>query len=376
MKLLSLDATNFRSLRQAKVKFGDLSVFIGANASGKSSILDALRFLHEAVMSGSFEGPVASRGSIWNLAWKGEPVTHVRLVVSLTDNEENVFRWEVQLDVGNRGTFHVDEVVTRQSLGGSPAELLKVSRGVGTWVGEGLDFGIQIRHANTMACTLAYVSANETFGGRALADFVRTWGFFDPNPYLLRRDWAALEGSQLDHYGRNLAATLHRLGPDAVERIVRVTQDILGLPTKLRTLESEDRYVFQQFEHGFKFPVNQMGISSGTLRILALMTAIYGREDMGLVGIEEPENYVHPGALVSLIDLLNDERQRRQVVITTHSPLLLSYLGDPATINVVSHGGASGTQVAREQDPDGVKRALDASGFSLGEYHQTRGFGV
>ena len=376
MKLLSLDVTNFRSLRRATVEFGDLSIFIGANASGKSSILDALRFLHEAVMSGSFERPVASRGSIWNLAWKGELATYVRLEASLADKEGDILRWEVQLDVGDRGTFHVDEVVTQHSRGRLPRDLLKVNRGVGMWNGEEIDFGIQIRHANTMACTLAYASANENFGGRALADFVRTWGFFDPNPYLLRRDWAALEDSDLDHYGRNLAATLHRLGPDTVERIVRITQDILGLPTAVEIVESDDRYVLRQTEEGLRFQVNQMGVSSGTLRVLALMTAIYGDDGLRLVGIEEPENYVHPGALSALMEVLALERERHQVMITTHSPLVLSYLGDPGVVNVVSRSSEWGTKVMRERDPHGVRRALEASGFSLGEYHQSRGFGV
>ena len=47
MKLLRLRAKNYRSLRDESIEFDDFNVFIGANASGKSTILDALRFLHE-----------------------------------------------------------------------------------------------------------------------------------------------------------------------------------------------------------------------------------------------------------------------------------------------------------------------------------------
>ena len=49
MKLLSLKAKNYRSLRDVSIKLEDFNLFIGANAAGKSTILDALRFLHEAV---------------------------------------------------------------------------------------------------------------------------------------------------------------------------------------------------------------------------------------------------------------------------------------------------------------------------------------
>jgi predicted ATPase len=49
MKLLSLKASRYRSLRDETIAFTDLNLFIGVNASGKSTILDALRFLHEGV---------------------------------------------------------------------------------------------------------------------------------------------------------------------------------------------------------------------------------------------------------------------------------------------------------------------------------------
>ena len=58
IKLLKIEAKKFRSLRDASIDFDDLNLFIGANASGKSTILDALRFLHEAVHARDFEVPV------------------------------------------------------------------------------------------------------------------------------------------------------------------------------------------------------------------------------------------------------------------------------------------------------------------------------
>ena len=51
MKLLKLDARNYRSLRDTTIVLGDFTLFIGANASGKSAILDALRFLRGCFQS-------------------------------------------------------------------------------------------------------------------------------------------------------------------------------------------------------------------------------------------------------------------------------------------------------------------------------------
>ena len=71
MKIQSFRAERYRGLRDGRVDLNDLNVFIGANASGKSTILDALRFLSEGVRARGFERAVFSRGGILHLAWKG-----------------------------------------------------------------------------------------------------------------------------------------------------------------------------------------------------------------------------------------------------------------------------------------------------------------
>ena len=72
MRLVKLQASNYRSLRNEVIELDGLNLFIGANASGKSTVLDALRFLHEGVQAHDFRNPVFSRGGIINLCWKGE----------------------------------------------------------------------------------------------------------------------------------------------------------------------------------------------------------------------------------------------------------------------------------------------------------------
>ena len=62
-------------------------------------------------------------------------------------------------------------------------------------------------------------------------------------------------------------------------------------------------------------------------------------------------------------------------MVTTHSPLLLDFLDEPAAVNVVKRDDFLGTVVLPESNPDGVRKALEASGFSLGQYHETKGFG-
>ena len=246
MKLLRLKAKNYRILRDVTVDVKDFNVFIGANASGKSTILDALRFLHDGLHARDFEAPMASRGGILNLAWKGEEAHQIDLAVTLQDDDDQV-EWSVRIT--RQGfQFHVKERVERFPPQSPPSVLLEADGGAGWWWSSNTNERVDMQQPST-ACALASASADANFPARGIADFVRRWGFFDPNPFLLRRDWAGLDSSRFDHYGRNLAATLHTMGstsPDTLQRIRSATRDIIGVPKKIETRESVDRPYFVQ----------------------------------------------------------------------------------------------------------------------------------
>ena len=377
MNLLRLTVKRYRSLLDQSIDLnGDVNLFIGANASGKSYILDVLRFLHEGVRAGDFRVPVNSRGGIVHLAWKGEPAQQIELALILDDDGKR-YEWSVRLVKEDGPDFHVVERVVDSSPGSPPSIVVEAQKGAGSWWSGEEGRTVDLKRSPTI-CALAAASADASFPARGIAECIERWGFFDPSPFLLRRDWAGLDSAKFDPYGRNLAETLYRIersSPDVFERIVEATRSVVGLPSKIETRESEDRFFFVQYEPGLQYPVHQMGISSGTLRMLALMTALYGDPEPNLMGIEEPENYVHPTAISSFVDHLKDARERAQFMVTTHSPLLLDCLGDPESIFVVRRDELLGTVVEKEDNADGVRDALDASGFGLGEFYQTKGFG-
>lgn len=386
MKLLSLKAVRYRSLRDESIALSDLNVFIGTNASGKSTILDALRFLHEGVEERDFRLPVSSRGGIVHLAWKGEEARQIKLtVVVQEDNRE--FEWSVEL-IRDRSSFYVQEDLYEMP----GTHLLRSENGRGWWLGKKEDsHGKMERVAlaqGPTACALAAAAANESFPARSVAQFVSRWGFFDPNPFVLRRGWSGFDSSRFDYVGRNLAERLYAIRESrsqTFDEIVSATQSVLGLPTaialrKARAHEDEaedieDRVYFVQREPGLRYPVHQVGASSGTLRMLALMTALFGETDSNLIGIEEPENHIHPTALASFAEYLLKARERVQILVTTHSPLLLDFLNDPAAVSVVRHTDQAGTTMTRERNAEAVRQALEASGFGLGEFYETKGFG-
>jgi predicted ATPase len=378
MKLLSLKAICYRSLRDESVALNELNLFIGTNASGKSTILDALRFLHEGVHERDFKPPVFSRGGILHLGWKGEEARRVELVVRF-ENGGDSYEWSVLLNREGYD-FWVQEDVSRLPEEGPPVQLLWADKGRGWWWSGEKGDRVSLGQPPT-TCALAAAAVDESFPARGVAEFVSRWGFFDPSPFLLRRGWTGLDSCRFDSYGRNLAERLFALqesSPEAFKQIVSATESVLGLPSRIdlrESRESEDRVYFVQHEPGLKSPVHQVGASSGTLRMLALMTALFGEGGNILIGIEEPENHVHPTALAAFAEYLLRAQDRVQILVTTHSPLLLDYLNEPSAVCVVRHSDQEGTRVTRESNAQAVRQALEASGFGLGEYYETKGFG-
>lgn len=378
MRLTRLAADRYRSLQSVTVDIDALNVFIGANASGKSNLLDALRFLSTALRDRDFERAVRERGGLLALAWKGEPAADVRLTTSFS-HDERLFEWTVTLRTPGRGwEFSVDETVTEKREGQAPVVLLSAEKGVGTWWSQEGGRQVPLAQAGT-ACALAAAAADASFPAREVAEFVRGWSFFDPNPDLMRRSARLDDDVRLDPFGRNLAARLDALresSPELLEEILAATKGMLGVPDSIDLRETDDgRVYFVQKEAGLEFPVHQVGTSSGTLRLLALLVGLIGEPESGLVGIEEPENHVHPSALMAFAAEVRRASERLQVLVTTHSPLFVDALDDPAAVVLVRRT-SDGTQVTREEQPEAVRRALEESGFALGELHQAKGFGA
>ena len=190
MKLRRLRAKNYRSLREEDIEFSELNLFIGANASGKSTVLDALRFLHGGIQTRDFRVWVSGRGGIANLTWKGEDTDRIELAVFLEDGDRNL-EWSLRLIKGGY-EFHVEEHVDLTRGQSPPIRLLEANRGQGWWLSGELGERVPLKQAQT-ACALAAAAADASFPGRDVAESIGRWGFFDPNPFLLRRHSSGLD---------------------------------------------------------------------------------------------------------------------------------------------------------------------------------------
>ena len=165
-------------------------------------------------------------------------------------------------------------------------------------------------------------------------------GFYRVSPDTFRGLEKKSGPSLLDEYGSNLASVLwlmrrnngtvegseelttqgFRELRDALKHLMPGITDVKSVPV--------GEYLSLQFKHSNIVPdqdqwLNAAQESDGTLRLLALLTAIYQLGKPPLLGIEEPETAVHPGVLPALAEILEEASLRQQVVITTHSPDLI-----------------------------------------------------
>lgn len=144
-------------------------------------------------------------------------------------------------------------------------------------------------------------------------------------------------------------------------------------PNDYFALELVDKYS----EHH----ISATEISDGTLRILGFLTALYQKETPSIICFEELENGVHPWLLHKMMELLKIistegiNGKPVQVLITTHSPLLLNYV-EPYQVRAVELDGEGKTQVHKLPiDSVRFQKALEAYDGKLGELWFTNVFG-
>ena len=112
--------------------------------------------------------------------------------------------------------------------------------------------------------------------------------------------------------------------------------------------------------------------SDGTLRLLGMLVALFQEPSPSLIGIEEPESTIHPGALAVLADTMQEATLRGQVLVTTHSPDLINLLPIECFRAVTAEGGTTKVGKVSDHQIQSVKEGL----FLAGELHSMEGLQV
>ncbi|MCY4074992.1 MAG: AAA family ATPase [Acidobacteria bacterium] len=362
-RVTRIGVSNYRSLgRNQETRLGRVTVLVGPNGSGKSNVADVLSFVRDAMHMG-LSGAITDRGGIdavrrWSA---GRPYNvSIRLDVVL-ESGPGSYSFEITGD--RREEFRVKSERAEVSANRGQADFLVDG---GRWHGP---VGLEPRISDT-GLALPAVAGDERF--RPLFDLISRLTIYSIYPDTLRRPQTYSPDKPMHRHGDNWVSILRdqetsTWKPEVVAGLGRLTGDVRDIK-----VSKAASYLVAQFRHGANgqgkwFDAAQE--SDGTLRVAGILTALLQEPSLPLVGIEEPELTVHPGALPLLMDYLRQASDRSQVLLTTHSPELLS-LVKADEVRVVKRSG-SGTRVGEvaERQRATVEKGL----LGLGELMTTEG---
>ena len=307
------------------VEPGEWIAVVGPNGSGKSNFVDALHLVRDA-LSGSLDNALNERGGL----------SEVRRRSSGHPNHFGM-RLEFRLRDGRSGHYAFN--IGALSHGGYEVQTEEcVLDGIRTGPYFRLERGALLAssEASFPAVTpdrLALASASGLAVFRPVFDALTAMGFYNLNPKLIRELQKPQDGRLLKPAGENIASVighLERTAPAAVTVIQEYLQTVVPMVhgVERRAIGPMETLEFRQEMAGAKHPWRFLAqnMSDGTLRALGVLTALFqGTQDYSptLIGIEEPETALHPGASSALREALQRASEQTQVIITSHSPDLL-----------------------------------------------------
>ena len=339
---------NYKSFAKCDVSLRPLTVIVGRNGSGKSNFLDGLHFIADALQT-SLEYAVRKRGGVRNLTHRRSGKRFGIEVVFRLPGREATYSLQVRkLGVGQEalriigagGTVEAEyqrDVAAQQFNARAAGEELPV-----------LPTVLKDRLA------LVALSGFEAF--RDAYDALASMRFYRLNPDAMRSVQDPDEGEVLREDGSNLASVWGRLeqgDADVRERLMAYLRVIFpGIVAIRRTgVGPNETLYFQQTPVGreLEFALPAWNMSDGTLRAFGALVASRqsnSRATATLVGIEEPETALHPGAVAALMDALHEASAQTQIIITSHSPDLLDHIDMEADALLITESRKGATVIA------------------------------
>ena len=334
MQFSRIRLENWRNFGDVDVPVATRVFLVGANASGKSNFLDALRFLRELVIpGGGFQKAVQDRGgvsTIRNLAARQS--SDIALEVRIGEDEHQIWRYRIVFNqLGRRPVLREEKIW-------NSADKIVLDRP---------DESDNEDTARLGQTHLEQVFANKDF--RSISEFFRSTRYFHIVPQLVREPERTAAGYRNDPFGSDflelVASTDKRSQGPRLQRIQKVLRNVVPQLDEIELWRDERGIPHLRGKYRHWRPQGawqtEREFSDGTLRFIGFLWALQDGE--GPLMLEEPELSLHP-ALVNLLPplMVGIQRDRRkasrQIILSTHSPELLAGEGIGADeILLVTH---------------------------------------
>jgi predicted ATPase len=328
-----------------------LNVLIGPNGSGKSNLLESIALLRTCPNREGFRPVIAKGGGIGEWIWKGRPKESASIEAIVMRPDGRPLRHRIAL-CREKQSFRVDDekIENDHPAKGAPQPYLFYHYGHGRPVintVSGKKRQLNRDDVASDASILAQRQDPETFPEIARLATVyesirlyREWAF-GRNTVFREPQKADLRNDRLEEDFSNLGMFLNRLRrhPKTKAKLLTSLSDLYeGLTDFDVSIEGGTVQVF--FSEGdFSTPATRL--SDGSVRFLCLLAILCDPEPPPFIGIEEPELGLHPDILPKVADLLVAASARTQLVVTTHSEILVDALTEMPEAVVVceKHNG-------------------------------------
>ncbi len=320
--ITKLAISNFRSLgNNVVIRLGRLNFLVGTNGSGKSNVLLALSLVREAVRIG-LPGAIAASNGIEAVRRysSGRPRNvKIDLDISLANGQAK-YGFEISGDRSEEYRVKREWAMTRIK-----------DKTTGFEIDSGAWQGPDNLRPNLDSRALAITALGGDARFKPLWGFLANMTVYSINPAVLRKPRKYSSETPMKPLGDNWESILYRQKKtgwknDFAAALEKLTGDI----DDIRVTRASG-FLMAQFRHRARGEKAKkwFGVdleSDGTLRVSGLLTALLQEPPLPVIGMEEPELAVHPGALPLIHDHLSKAASRSQVIATTQSPLLLDCL--------------------------------------------------
>ena len=337
-----------------------LNVLIGPNGSGKSNFIDTIGLLQAAPTN--LAAPVRKGGGILDWIWKGKPGATAELEV-VVDNPygSQPLRHVIEFKESAQRFELVDERVENAEPYADLPDVFfyyRFQRGRPVLsVHDGRQRHLQRQDIELDESILSQRKDPDQYPelaylGQSYAriQLYREWSF--GRDTLPRRPQKADQpNDRLEPDCANLGLVLNRLQRDsaATRAIVEnIRQLYPGIEDYFVSVEGGTVQVFFH-EYGFTIPATRL--SDGTLRYLCLLAILCDPSPPPLICIEEPELGLHPDLMPTIARLLRSASERTQLVVTTHSDILVDdFTEDPESIVICDRPDGQTTMTRLSSD--------------------------
>ena len=370
-----LRVRNYRALKNLEFKdLTPLTVLLGPNGSGKSTVFDVFAFLSECFMRG-LRIAWDRRGRFKELRTRGATGP---IVIELKYREtlkSPLITYHIAIEEGDGGPYVAEEWLHwRRARYGKPFRFLDFECGKGQVVsGERPDEEDERIHEELNSPEMLAVNTLGQFAKHprvsALRRFITDWYLSYLSADATRGVPEAGPQERLSLMGDNLPNVIQYLKeqhPNRLQNILRIMANRIPHVERVEAdLMQDGRLLLQIKDEPFERPILARFASDGTLKMLAYLTLLHDPYPPQLIGIEEPENYIHPWLLAELAEECRNAAARSQLLITTHSPHFVNVLR-PKELWVLYRDTEGYTRAKRASDIPHIEEFI-SEGAKLGD---------